>query len=365
MTTADDRSDHVPIAVIGAGQAGLATAYYLQHFDLDFTILADDDRVGDPWRDRWDSLRLFTPAFYNSLPGLEFPAEDPDRLPLKDEVAEYLERYADAFAFPLRLGTRVTSLQQRDGEFTLETSDGAVSAQHVVVATGAYSTPAVPGFADEVSDGIFTCHSSDYRNPEQLQAGDVLVVGAGNSGTQIATELASDARDRTVWLAGRDTGSIPRRLLGRDIFRWIAALESMLNLNRDSLLGRRLFQRSMAGGDPVMKPELAKMAAAGVERVGRIEGVEDGRPVSEDGKGFAVENVIWCTGFEPGFSWIDLDIFDADGRPQQRRGIAENVPGLYFVGLPWLHRPTSGLIGGVGPDAEHVARTIRSAMQSG
>lgn len=358
-------TDHRPITVVGAGQAGLATGFYLKRFGLDFTILADDKRVGDPWRNRWDSMELFTPAFYNSLPGLEFPADDPEYLPHKDEMAEYLERYAEAFELPIHLETNVTGLSRQNGEYLLESTRGKFSTEHVVIATGAYSNPHVPAFADEVSDERFTCHSSEYENPEQLDLGDVLVVGAGNSGTQIATELASEDEDRNVWLAGRDTGRLPRRLLGRDIFRWLVPLVSLLNLHRTSFLGRRLYERSASQGDPVFGTEFEMMQAAGVDRVGRIERIDDGRPVTTEGKRFDVNNIVWCTGFRHDFSWIDVDVFDDDGHPRHDRGIVEEVSGLYFVGLPWLHRPTSSLIGGVGKDAKHVARAIREAVQSG
>lgn len=348
--------DHRSIVVVGAGQAGLATAYHLRELGLEFVVLADDERVGDTWRVRWDSLELFTPAFYDGLPGMAFPADDPDYLPTKDEMADYLEAYARAFDLPVRLGTRVTELRREDGQFRLETVTGTLAADHVVVATGAHSTPHVPSFADELPDGVFACHSSEYRNPDQLQPGDVLVVGAGNSGTQIAAEVGADDADRRVWLAGRDTGRLPRRLLGRDVYRWLKP--RLLRVSKDSFLGRRLYERTGDRGDPVFKPESVRMRAAGVERVGRITGIEDGQPVTDAGEQFDVANVVWATGFRTAFPWIDLDVFEPSGQPRHVRGVVEEAPGLYFVGLPWLHRPSSSLVGGVGEDAEHVARTI-------
>lgn len=354
----DDTLDERSIVVIGAGQAGLATGYHLQRAGLEFEILADDERVGDPWRERWDSLRLFTPAFYNGLPGMAFPADEPDHLPLKDEVAEYLEEYARTFELPVRLETRVRRIAPSDGGYLLDTTGGSVRARSVVVATGAYAHPDLPPFADELPDHLFTAHSSEYRNPGQLRDGDVLVVGAGNSGTQIAAEIAGDDPARNVWLAGRDTGRLPRRLLGLDIYRWIGP--TLLRVPRTSFLGRRLHEKTTSSGDPVFKPEYEKMKAAGVRRVGRIEGVTKGLPTTGDGERLDVSNVIWATGFRNDFSWIDLDVFDEDGAPRHHRGVVPEAPGLYFVGLRWLHRLSSSLIGGVGRDAEHVVSEIRA-----
>ena len=346
------------VTVIGAGQAGLATGYHLLQRDIEFTILADDERVGDVWRDRWDSLELFTPAFYNGLPGLDYPADDPEYLPKKDELAEYLETYAETFDLPVELETRVTGLGRRDGRYRLETTAGDRAADQVVVATGAHSSPWRPAFADELDDGIFTCHSSGYRNPDQLPTGDVLVVGAGNSGTQIATELSNDGRE--VWLAGRDTGRLPRRLLGRDIYRWIGP--TLLRISRSSFLGRRLYERTADSGDPVFSDAHERLLAAGVNRVSRITAVDDGRPVSADGEVFDVAAVVWATGFRQRYPWIDLDVFDPSGEPRHERGRVPAAPGLYFVGLRWQSRPNSSLLGGVGADAEYIAGHIERAV---
>lgn len=352
--TAEDRS----IVVIGAGQAGLATGYFLQTFGLEFIILADDERVGDSWRERWDSLRLFTPAFYNHLPGMPFPADDPEYLPAKDEVADYLEAYAEVFDLPVQLDTRVTRIQQDEETFVLTTDAGPIRAAHVVVATGAYRSPYLPPVADQIPEHVLTCHSCEYANPAQLQAGDVLVAGAGNSGTQIATEIATDDESRQVWLVGPDRGQLPRRLLGLDLYRWIGP--TLLKLSRTSFLGRRLYEKVSDQGDPVFENEHAKMQDAGVERVaGRITAVKDGRPATDEGDRFDVNNVVWCTGFSPEFSWIDVDVFQEDGSPRHERGVVPEAPGLYFVGLPWLDRLNSSLIGGVGTDAEHIATHIK------
>lgn len=344
------------IIVVGAGQAGLATGYFLQKSGLDFTIVADDERIGDPWRDRWESMRLFTPASYNSLPGMAFPGDDPEYFPGKDEVADYLERYAEEFDLPVELNTRVTGVRRENEEFILTTDTSNVSADYVVVATGANHHPNIPPVAADLPNDIFSCHSSEYTNPSSLQAGDVLVVGAGNSGTQIATEIANDDVNRRVWLVGPDRGQLPRRLLGRDFFRW--AVPTIFRFKRTGFLGRKLYQRTGPQGDPVFADAYEKMQDAGVDRVtGRITDVENGRPTTEDGHRFDVFNVIWATGFRPEFTWIELDMFTEEGYPKQTRGVTE-IPGLYFVGLPWLYRASSSLIGGVGADAEYIANHI-------
>ena len=346
--------------VIGAGQSGLATGYFLAEWGLDFVIVADDDRIGDTWRNRWDSLRLFTPAFYDGLPGMAFPADDPESLPTKDEVAAYLESYAEAFDLPVRLSTRVTRVGREDGRFRVETTGAVLTAETVVVATGAHSTPSVPPFADDLGPDTFSCHSSEYENTDGLPDGDVLVVGAGNSGTQIAAEVGAADPDRRVWLAGRDTGTLPRRVLGRDVYRFLAP--TLFRISRGSLLGRRLHRRTADRGDPVFAPEAAKLEAAGVERIGRINGIEDGRPVTAGGDAIEAAAVIWATGFQTAFPWIDLPGVGGDGEPRHTRGVADDVPGLSFVGLPWQHRLSSSLIGGVGEDAEYVARSVRSRI---
>lgn len=208
--------------------------------------------------------------------------------------------------------------------------------------------------ADEIPDDVFTCHSSEYANPSQLQSGDVLVVGAGNSGTQIATEIADEYEHRQVWLVGPDRGRLPRRILGRDFYRW--AGPTLLKLTRTGFPGRQFYERMADHGDPVFANEFDEMQDAGVQRVvGRISAVENRQPATEEGDRFDASNIVWCTWFRPEFSWIDFDVFRDDGSPRHTRGVVTEAPGLYFVGLPWLHHPNSSLIGGVGRDAEYIA----------
>lgn len=345
------RVERFDTIVIGAGQAGLSAGYHLQQRDVDFVIVDAAQRVGDTWRNRWDSLRLFTPAKFSGLPGMPFPAE-PLHLPDKDEVADYFERYAERFDLPIRSGTRVDSLV-RDGErWVLRTSTGTLEAENVVVATGPFQRPRVPNVAALLSPDIQQLHSSAYRSPFDLPEGPVLVVGAGNSGAQIALELA---RHRTVWLAGRDTGHMPRRVLGRDLFEWLWPIMHRFSL--DTRLGRRMRRRAGSGGDALIGIPEREITAGGVVRVGRVESERDGWPVA-DGTVLRPSAIVWCTGFVADYSWIDAPVFDERGVPRHERGVVAAAPGLYFLGLRFQHRMTSSLVGGAKHDAEFVASEI-------
>jgi putative flavoprotein involved in K+ transport len=342
------RVERYEVIVVGAGQAGLAAGHHLARQGHDFIVIDGAPRIGESWRRRWDSLRLFTPAKYSSLPGLPFPAA-PDHLPWKDEVAHYFERYVEHFDLPIRLGTRATRLS-RDGEqYVIETDRGRLEASQVIIATGAFQRPRVPAFASELDPAITQLHSSAYRNPTQLGTGDVLVVGAANSGAQIAIELA--ATGRRVLLSGRDTGRIPRRFLGRDIYDWIWPL---LNRSIDSRVGRRMAAHGTLTGDPLVGIPRESLRGPGLERVGRTVGARDGRPELDDGRVLDVASVIWCTGFDPDFHWIDLPAVDASGRLRHRHGVVQDAPGLYVLGLRYMWRLNSSLLGGVGADAERI-----------
>lgn len=335
--------------VIGGGQAGLAVGYYLTRLRRHFVILDSSERVGTAWRKRWDSLRLFSPTGFSSLPGMPFPAP-PDSFPTKDEMADYLEAYATRFELPIQLGVSVNRLTRENDRYILTVDDRRIEANYVIVATGAFHQPKIPAFASELDPGIVQLHSNEYRHPGQLQEGDVLIVGAGNSGAEVAVELAK--RHRT-WLAGRDTGRIPLRLKGQ-LF-W-----SLLNkvLTVDTTIGRRMRKGSLKKGGPLIRLKPKDLVTAGVNRVPRAVGVKDGKPVLEDERVLDVANVIWCTGFVPDFRWIDLPVFGNDGYPVHYRGVVEGEPGLYFLGLPFQYAFTSSLIGGVGRDAKYIAEHI-------
>lgn len=344
------RVERFETVVIGAGQAGLAVGYHLAARDSDFVILEGGSRVGDSWRHRWDSLRLFTPAKYSGLPGMHFPAPS-SHLPDKDEVADFLERYAERFDLPVRLGSEVESLERNGDLYLIRTGNRVFEAENVVVATGPFQRPSIPTLAARLSPGIHQLHSSRYRSPFDLPEGPALVVGAGNSGAQIALELA---RYRNVWLAGHETGRIPRRFLGRDIYDWIWPVLTRLTL--DTRLGRRLQVRTRRGDPLVGIPERV-LRESGVKRVGRVTDERSGLPVV-DGAVLQPRVIVWSTGFTPDYSWIRLPVLDDEGRPRHRRGVTTGHPGLFFVGLRFQHRMTSALIGGVGADAEFVAKQV-------
>jgi putative flavoprotein involved in K+ transport len=346
------RVERFDTVVVGGGQAGLAVGYHLAERDVDFAVLDAERRVGDGWRRRWDSLRLLTPAAFSGLPGMPFPAP-PSHLPDKDEVADYLARYAERFDLPVRSATRVESLGWDGERYALRAGDRRFEADNVVVATGPFQRPRVPDAAARLAPGIHQLHASEYRSPFDLPDGPALVVGAGNSGVQIALELA---RFREVWLSGREPGRLPRRLLGRDVYAWAWPLAQRLTL--DTALGRRLSGRLGArGGDPLVGQPAGALAAAGVARVGRVTDARGGLPVC-DGATLAPRVVVWCTGYAADYGWIALPVLDAAGRPRHRRGVVADAPGLFFVGLRFQHRATSALLGGVGADAAYVAARV-------
>lgn len=356
--TATGEHASIDTVVIGGSQSGLAVGYHLRRRDRPFVIFDAHHRVGDAWRTRWDSLRLFTTARYDSLPGMPFPAP-PHSYPSKDDVADYLQAYAERFALPVETGVRVDRVSRRGDLFEVAAGDRTVLAANVVVATGAYHTPRVPDVADDLDPAIVQLHSSDYRNPSQLREGDVLVVGAGNSGAEIALEVSQHHR---TWLSGRDTGqeptragSLPDRLLMP--LYWFAASRV---LTISSPIGRKARDHFLnpPRGIPLGRVRRSDIRAAGIERVPRTTSVRDGHPTLDDGRTLEVANVIWCTGFVTDLSWIELPITDAYGLPIQHRGIVASQPGLYVVGLPFVHTLSSALLGGVGRDAAHIADHI-------
>jgi putative flavoprotein involved in K+ transport len=349
--------------VIGGGQAGLATGYYLKQRRRDFIILDGAERIGDAWRNRWDSLRLFTPARYNSLPGLPFPAH-PQAYPTKDEVADYLESYAAYFDLPIQQRVWVQRLAKEGERFVLTAGEHSFEANNVMVAMSNYQVPKIPPFAEELDPGIRQLHSSDYRNLSQLRDGGVLLVGAGNSGAEIGLEVA---HKHPTWVAGPDVGYVPFRLEGAFTRHLVARLVNgfvfhhLLSLKTP--VGRKARPRMLTGAGPLVRVKPDDLLAAGVERVPRMVGVENGKPIVGEGRCLDVANVIWCTGFRPNFSWINLPVFGNEEypvEPRHRRGIVQDVPGLYFVGLFFLYALTSSLLGGVGRDAKFVVDRLVS-----
>ena len=356
-------TERIDTVVIGGGQAGLAVGYYLTRQERDFVILDAHDRIGDSWRKRWDSLRLFTPASFNHLPGMAFPARW-GYFPTKNEMADYLEAYAARFELPLQLGMRVDELTRDGDRYLIRAGERRLEADHVVVTTGAYAAPRIPTFAGQLDPAINQFHSVAYRNPGQLRAGPVLVVGAGNSGAEIARELAATHR---TWLSGRDTGSIPGNpgsfgyraaiIVFQRVMQWFTV---------DTRPGQWMVRnaRTFTEGHPLVRVRAKDLVEAGVQRVPRVAGASRGLPLLEDGCVLEVASVVWSTGFGRDFHWIRLPVFAANGDHASERtllhhrGVVQTEPGLYFVGLPYQSSVLSGLVAGAGDDAKHVVGQI-------
>ena len=352
-----EAAEQTDVLIVGAGQSGLALGYHLQRRGRQVLLVDRNERIGDSWRARWDSLKLYSPASRDGLPGMPFPAGR-TAYPTKDEMADYLEAYAAHFELPVRLETEIESLTQEDGRLVAQTGGTRIEAESVVVASGMWGEPYVPAFANELSSTITQLHSSVYRNLEQLQDGPVLVVGASHSGSDIAYEAASR---HDVILSGRDTGQIPASIesrRGRMVFRGLFFAGTHI-LTVDTPMGRKMREEVRGGGAPLLRYRRSDLRAVGVERVlERTAGVQEGLPVLDGGRVLDVRNVVWCTGFRPDFGWIRLPLeIGEDGYPVQYRG-ASTTAGLYFVGLPFLHSFASMLIGGADRDTARVAEQI-------
>jgi putative flavoprotein involved in K+ transport len=350
--------EHIETAIIGAGQAGLATAYHLQRRGRPCVILDSNTKLGDNWRTHWDSLRLYSPAASDALPGMPFPGPRWS-YPTKDQVADYLATYAERFALPVRMSTLVNRLEAADGSYVLHVGDDRIIAQNVVVATGTFGrTPNIPDFALDLDPSIRQLHSSEYQRPAQLKPGPVLVVGASHSGTDVAFEAA--VTHPTI-LAGRDPGQMPVRLDHWSArFFWPAFLFVGKHvITRRTPIGRKAMEEIRFHGGPMLRVKRSDLKARGVERVlERVTGVQNGLAVLDGGRVLQVANVVWCTGFRQVFDWIELPIFGADGWPRELRGVVPDAPGLYFCGLAFQYAFASMVLPGVGRDADYVAQQI-------
>lgn len=349
-------NDEFNTVVIGAGQAGLAAGYYLKNKGDHFIILDENASIGASWRSRWDSLRLFTPTYNNHLPGMKF--EKPDLyFPTKDETADYLEAYARQFDLPVHFGMKVDSLQRNEAGYSITAGQEQFHTRNVIIATGAFRTPNTPAIAGELSKSIFQMHSVEYKKPADMPVNNALVVGAGNSGAEIALELAKAGKK--VWLAGRDVGRIPADklglLFGGKPYWWF--LHNMMTI--DTPLGRRMKATVFSHGSPLIRTRREDVVQAGVELLPRLIESQDDIPCSEDGQVIAAEGIIWATGFRPDYQWIKLPIFDEAGRPMHVRGVVPQAPGIYFLGLHFQTGLTSALLGGVGRDAKFITDQIR------
>jgi putative flavoprotein involved in K+ transport len=355
-------TERIQTVIIGGGQAGLSVGYHLGRHGLPFVILDAHARIGDAWRKRWDSLCLFTPARYDGLAGFPFPARG-DSFPTKDQMADYLEAYAKRFKLPVRTGVKVDRLSKEGDRFVVSAGDHRFEAEQVVVAMGSHQQPRLPRFAGELDPQIVQLHSSIYKSPSQLKDGGVLIVGAGNSGADIAMEII---KSHHTWMAGKESGHVPFRIesfAGRFILVRIVRFIGHRVLTVDTPIGRKLRPKLQFQATPLIRVKPDDLVAAGIERVPKVAGVQNGRPVLEDGRVLDVANVIWCTGFDHGMSWIDLPIFGDDRQPMHDRGIVKSAPGLYFVGLTFLYSMTSETVTGVGRDAKRVADALASRIR--
>jgi putative flavoprotein involved in K+ transport len=353
------------VVVIGGGQAGLSMGYHLKQQGARFVILDAHARVGDAWRKRWDSLRLFTPAWLSSLDGFPMPGSR-GAYPTKDQMADYLEAYAARFALPIHSSTRVERLTRRDGRFLLQCGARELEADRVVIAMASFQQQRMPAFARELRSDIVQLASSDYKNPGQLREGSVLIAGCGNSGAEIAMELS---RSRPTTLIGTPSGEVPfrmqgfwgrlilARLLMRVIFHRVLTIRTPL--------GRKARPKMMFHATPLIRTQSKDLARAGVTHLRqRIIGVRDGLPLLDTGETLDVSNVIWCTGYNAAHSFIDLPIFDENGHPKHEAGVVTDQPGLYFVGLPFLYSMSSAMIHGVGRDCARLAKLITLPVHS-
>ena len=353
-------SRHYETVIIGGGQAGLATAWHLTHQNMPCVILDENERVGASWRKRWKSLRLFTTGRYDNLPGMPYPGP-PGSHPGKDDIADYLEAYARRFEFPVRTGVKVLGIKAEGDHYIIETRNEMISAQNIVVATGPFHHPGIPEFAKDLNPQITQFHSSEYQRPSDIQEGPVLVVGAGQSGAEIALDLAPDHK---VWLSGRDVGEEPafdESFKGR-IINTIMVFAATKVLNVANPLGRMMRKHFFypSRGIPRAGGTKKRLIKAGVEWVPRTNGTINGCPRLEDGRLLKVNNVIWCTGFVTDYSWIKLPVFNEFGYPFHKRGVVQGQAGLYFIGMPFQRTLSSSLLLGVGKDAGYIAKHIAS-----
>jgi putative flavoprotein involved in K+ transport len=351
----DARSVRRDVVVVGGGQAGLAIGYFLRGRGVDFTILEAEGEPAATWRARWDSLKLFTSVRYSSLPGLPFPGE-PDSYPTRDDVVAYLTDYARHFELPVEFDSRVRSIRRTDGSYQVELDDRTYDAGQVVVATGPFQVPFVPSIAQRLDPEVVQLHSSEYRRPQDIPSGQVLVVGGGNTGFQIAEELSA-SHEVHLSIGSRQT-PLPQRIFGRDLF-WYLEATGLIGKTTASRIGRRLQGRdTLIGSRPrtLRRRHGVRLHGRAVDAAGRTVTFSDGATLGAGA-------FIWATGFRVDHSWIDVAVFDASGRVAHRRGVTES-PGLYFLGLSWLHTRGSALIGWVQDDAEYIARQIATTQRS-
>jgi putative flavoprotein involved in K+ transport len=334
--------------IIGAGQSGLAIAYYLHKQNVNYLVVDANSEIGAPWLKRWDSLKLFTPSEFNSLPGLKFPHEK-GHYADKFEVADYLKSYAAAFNIPVEFNHKITALKKENGVFKLKSNLKEFEAKNVIIATGPFHKPFTPSCHLKISKDVLQIHSEHYKSTDQLQEGAALVVGAGDSGVQILNEITQT--NKAVYFSGNtNILSLPQEFLGKTLWWWFTKV-GFLTANKYSWIGKKLSNR----GQPVIGTDVkALFKKQNVTCVGRTLDAKDETIIFEKQEVSDIKNIVWATGFKPNFSWIDGIELDPSNYPKNYRGVSTTIDGLYFLGLPWLYTRGSATLGGVQRDAKYL-----------
>ena len=338
--------------VIGGAQAGLSIAYHLKTMDKKFIVLDGENEIGASWLNRWDSLKLFTPTEYNHLPGLKFDAKK-GHYPTKVEVANYFKLYVNEFKIPMQLNTLVTSVRKTEKGFFVTHKEGEIETKNVIVATGPFHIPYTPPCHTKISDTILQMHSNYYKGVHQLQKGDALVVGGGDSGYQILDEISKDV-SRTVYFSGvTKVNSIPQQFLGKTLWWWFTLI-GFLSTNKYSWIGKKIsnFPQPIIGTD--VKEILSRKNVISSDRT---KDALNNEIIFENNKISTIKNIVWATGYRPNFKWIEGLELDENSYPKNHRGVS-NIEGLYFIGLPWMYTRGSATLGGVSKDATYLADII-------
>ena len=339
--------------IIGAGQAGLSMAYHLKKNNKDFLIVDGDVKIGASWLNRWDSLKLFTPTEYNHLPGFKFKAPK-GYYPDKFEVANYFKSYVAHYNFPMRFNTLITEVRKKEsGSFILKHKEGEIEAENIIIATGPFHIPYTPPCHTKISKDTLQIHSNYYKSLNQLQKGDFLVVGAGDSGYQILDEVSKD-KSRTVYFSGNtNVKSIPQQFLGKTLWWWFT-ISGFLSFNKYSWIGKKI----NSSAQPVIGTDVKEiLARENVVAVGRTKDASGKDLFFDKMKVSNIKNIIWATGYRPNFHWLEGLELDENNYPKNFRG-ESNIEGLYFIGLPWMYTRASATLGGVSKDATYLADII-------
>ncbi|SHJ10944.1 putative flavoprotein involved in K+ transport [Mesonia phycicola] len=338
--------------IIGAAQAGLSMAYYLEQLQQDYLVIDKEDEIGASWLNRWDSLTLFTPTEFNHMAGMDFPAKK-GHYPNKYEVAEYFKTYVKKFNIPVQLNTLVQKIEKQADKFILTTNQGNLACKQVIIATGPFHIPYTPPCSKLIASNIFQIHSNYYKNPSQLQDGPAMVVGAGDSGFQILDEISKNGR-KTYFSGDTDVKTLPQEILGKTLWWWFTK-SGFLSFSKNSWIGKKITHSKQ----PVIGTDVKKiLGRKQVIAVGRTNAAQEEIIETEKQQLTDVKNIIWATGYRPNFSWIDGLELDHEGYPVHQRGVS-SIKGLYFIGLPWLHTRGSATLGGIKKDAEYLAKQIK------